>query len=1626
MAALGDLMRREFDAILLDGPEESGKTTTLAQFALAHDIRSLCLFLRPVTEFTYDPVRIRYDICNQISWHLYGKPYTGDEQPDGSHLRSLLRRLEQKSRADRRPYYFIVDGLADIPAQATGVRKAIIDALPLGAPAFRFLIAGSLESTGLSSYSRLNNRVQLITPIGLDEASRLFGTYLTATQTEEIYKTCNGNIGRLASVRRLLSSGVSAEDILGADPVHAHEIFDIEWNRIRRTDPGVEVVLQCVAHTPEIATLQVLAAQAKCDQEAIRSLVGSISCLKIDERNDKVTFVSETFRKYAVRQLRESERSTLGSAVEYLRSRGSLEEAFRTVPEYLERQGDINALVAYFDTQTLASALTNSKSIAFVLERLTRAARIAYDHERREAGARYIVQAAALREVLATRGDRPWVEAALDLYGESAALELASRAFTDEKRLHLLALIARKQRSRGVPLDAQRHDEISRLAEGIDWSQLRDQALKTATELLPVLPDVGLKILEKGLGREGDANALDAAIAGSFLRAALKRDAGSYRRELLERGFEKSQSQAYKGVLASMTGAASAETATELLRDLDRVPNTSERVALIRRWLALHRGHKDSLEIAGKLLDVVMNDSQYAPNASVFVEAVAAVSNMPVPASEAGRITQIVEAQLPQLKPISATVDFVRLLCELTVAKVVAGASDPGRYLFEDAVELKEHEDHASRAAGFAWMVSACLRIKGIMPAADDWGVLAHSESELSRAADLVISSTAEQRDALRSLIEPLAKERLAYLESLIERVNTVERRDELYEDLCLYLLKKTEFDRNQIQSVAKVRRIAARIVDLVTRYGIAESLITAVAGSIRNGGLSASYASDLMPELSVVAGLQERSLAFASMYRALGATERELPENKILLTLGEGVWNIIPDAADQISCAFLLASRLHSADPAMAKKYYENGARLAGTPPGRLARAGYAMRLIVMLYARALAAIERTNGATDADWERFWALARQLSSKGEYSLVAAFAALQVAKTKTEVASEIVEKHVKPPLRQFLLETSEAPTDADGYVVRAAPALWLHHSASIDEFLGSRSREARESALYAIAEHLIGGRIPGEPWNETGRRHKAMTFEVASEVVQVLGKVGADHSFALIIEHLATALKDKDVPARINSNQRTELLRQIRAMSERVLPESRYGIAHDGFLILVKARLLAIDGVRDHAGWEEILRQALSIPNAADRVFVLSELVELTPSGYNAIRDRAFNAATEQLKLLQLFEDRLDRAQVLAGRARDHYPVECRSILKEMIEESLAVERPGIERRRRQLLDLVYRMDPEAASSIASTTDADPIRARSRSELQNQVEDLKAADNIRDSKEDEEKNLPIVRLGQIAWSELGRLNATRATGRSAQANLDLLEAARDADLEDLYPIASYAIEATSARYERTNEGPEYLRAQLFAIAEACELAFTAAQVTNRPDTPPGGIEEVARHAMTSFVAAGGREDALAALSGWLATSKSTYVKICDPYFGPADLNLLEVIARVLPKADVYVLTSLKAAGFSSGRDVSDEFEKSWGRIPPQLRPSSCTVVATGIARSYLFGIHNRWLVLEDCGIDLGTSAGAIGADRSHILTYMDPRTRSKCELDVDEYLNMKQKFWKDERLVYRVFTLAND
>jgi hypothetical protein len=278
---------------------------------------------------------------------------------------------------------------------------------------------------------------------------------------------------------------------------------------------------------------------------------------------------------------------------------------------------------------------------------------------------------------------------------------------------------------------------------------------------------------------------------------------------------------------------------------------------------------------------------------------------------------------------------------------------------------------------------------------------------------------------------------------------------------------------------------------------------------------------------------------------------------------------------------------------------------------------------------------------------------------------------------------------------------------------------------------------------------------------------------------------------------------------------------------------------------------------------------------------------------------------------------------------------------------------------------------------------------------------------------------------QAAWRLLGRLNAGRIANRKQEEMRDYLEIASSMPFSDAYPILSWVIGNAVSRFADTDQANSILRPMFEATLLSSQIASRFGDQNSRilRDTLVRG-KGTKSHGEVAVIRAGERELALSRLRLWIEQKVEGYLLICDPFFGPGDLEAMKLILEVKPGTKVRVLTSAK---HQMQEGVAQPYQESyisyWRTRISDQDPPDTEIVIVGTQTSRDSPIHDRWWLTRAAGLRMGTSFGSLGVGKDSELSEISPDSVPSYEANVNRYIQRETREYNGERLSYTTFTL---
>ena len=1607
------------DAVCVEAQSGHGKTTLLLEFASTAVSPCFCAFLKPNSRLSYDPVLVRSDLANQAFWYLRGTRLPHDREPTDGELRTLWSRCARRLLRERTAGYIIIDGLHHISSRERPVVSAILDLLPIGVRPFHFVFSGQPHGA-----HAIEERFPALKPFTVPtftshESDEYLQDVVPRREVRASYHAALGGIPiLLASVRRRLAMiGVESEEFDVPSTTDLRSLFEAEWNLVERMPESIKTALACLIAFCYPASTQSIANLCNLPVAEVEKGFSSLPFLTLSENANGWEFASETFGAFAEEKLsRKVREATERIAVTLLENPDS-DDSLTHLPLYLERTGNTATLLAWLNEGRLASILHKTRTTAGLDPTLRNAISVSHGASNDGALATYCLARSAVYQLAQTTGMEDEIRARSALGDVDGALAVANDAALLTHRVRLLAVCAHAlARTPGVAVQSLL-DEIRTIFATLEIGNLSsEEAIDLATDLYPIDPALALDLLKESTEGEVEDKTFEIAVARVSLSALQSRAAVESSGDGTKQASLPTDLIADRKLQRLLEASAvfyGEKTGQEVLEATDSIDDVTARLFIQRKWLAANPEAPGSLDVAERALRDAIAETDFVPTATFYRE-VATTFPYAVDAARRNGLIAIIEGQYLIFQSKGPTVDVVRIQLILARCGFQDGNLEATASRLDDAyLDVVEPIDELeTRIACLGWFVAELCDLDPEDALIRHTRVKALVIDEFNTTLDEVVADGADQLLIVEEALRALAPCRPSLAIEVCRKLNTIDRRNAAFsvvvKAMCHTARQKPD------------NALILDILDLMSVGKDKDGAIDAVVNRVHRGVGEAVELLDYGPRLlehiarcisSVTKVRALAALAIASEDDRASQERRECIHDA-LMEAYEGIDG--PGVRYRVACQLVKA--LRPGCPPLARRMLGHLQRVENRSAVS-ENVEQGMHFLCDLVARASYALASAGLLGSADIERVCTVFAQVHDG--YRKVSALSTLAFylwRERQSWCFSNVVNAHLWPSL--------DALSHRDRSTVHqswreAYPVVWLDDRDRARNAVRDFPAEAKNACTSAIIYALLNQQPYGEPFEDSATTRLSFSYSDVQTLLQLCEETDEDNLILVVFERIADSLSRQKGKAHISKDQRAEISRRMLELASWRLPV-RYRIEHSGYQVLCKAQALRIHEPNTLT-WAQVIAEGRSIDNAADRVFVLTQLAGCLRTNKGGRRDRLYGEAERLADGLKSIEDRYSRYFSIAEVASEKDKALASKSLRKAFSSVVHVKGRRGTMQEHRLLDLAYRVDPELPMKFALLHDDDPAREEYRKRAKRQIAGYKLRSDIGDSRScldlSSQKDNPD--LAYAAWRAVGGLNSGRLIATDIVRLREMLVCASNYPLETSYPMYSWVITNIMMKYANTRDANRYIRELFDGIIRGVEFYFLAcggdAGLSEQRKWRESG-EETA-HVLIHH---GEREKAIGFIRDWIETSAGDWLTLVDPYFGPEDLEFFVMVLEIRPLMRIQVLTSRKH--HRSHKDgLQSVYSAAWRALCDQS-PPEVEIMVVGTEGSGAAPFHDRWILSAEVGLRLGTSLTSFGLRDSEI-SVLDSGEVGRIESTVGRYLSKKEKEVEGERIRYESFDL---
>ncbi len=1596
----------ETPIVFLEGEEGLGATTTLAQFAFQIPEKTFSLFIKPASRITYTIEYLRLVLAEQFSVYLDGEPLKKDVISPQEY-NTLLYRLRRRANK-KNPVFFVIDGLHKIPPEENAVAAIFKEVLPIGLDDIKFLITGEQSKLDKFLGGTQSKYFQQLRFSYSESASFLESAGITEEQqARTIHALCDGVPGKLASVRRLLLSGTTLNEILSSDPGKYLSFIKLEFTPVDTLSTEAQSLLAIVTFSNrKLYKDELLKIGKMKNEDPFAELLQTCRFLSVASVDSAIEFASDGHRRFASTTLAPSKNFALSSQVEYLLGNPSSDAALTYLPNYYQQLDQTQELIRLLSSDHFTQLLELTESLGSLRSRAELGIKSAISLRQATDVFAFSIKRSIFASIANAEGSNSHIRALVALGDHQRALSIAYKSIANEERLAFLSAYAKQRKETTNTVDEEILNYIRDTAKKIDFAALGEVAIDLASEIVHVDPDLAMSIVDTALQGEPDPIYRDEAIARLSIESILSKK-NAHASSIFQNNKKGISDEKLQVFISSMLALVSVYSSDEIIRICNSL-EPHRQLLFLGYWMQQHAHDVAAIDVAEHGLNLMINNAVYAPKMRDLAALAVALPHSKDP-ERVRKLVDRFDSQRGIIKDSSASVDSVLLQMTLAHAESKFDLEICATRIIDCYYDLSSIEDNDTKLEALARLFHSLYEIdvSGELEAAHGFKSLLKTDT-LNLLKD-VLTHSAEHFLISKPVIASFAIVDFNAALEVAASLNTQSRRDDAYAEIIRAIHSApitSESVDNVITSLRKIDADGSRdraftnfLQNLATRKSkLGEQLVIELEAVINEITSIAPRARCLVAALKIRANSDQ-----AANPNIIAALKSQIP--------------LMDSTYDKASVAFDACSIIATSELSSAKEFYETGFEEYST--GELNSQSFTQILVycLTLTSRALGGAMRAKCFDDQMLPRFVRVAELIPSLfARIDVLSDLCTRAWLADRGDISKTLADTII--PLVDEAMRTN--PRLGEAIITTALPGIYCNRAQIALAYI-KRLSETQSDLAISRTLNLLTTKCPqSDPDSEERLEKVAFTYAEALDACALIDIINTDHTLYFAIKQIANVISSKTNTLQFTTNQKADIAAKLEATYRKKLPDSR-NITHDGYVILCDASMVLIRGSVDQKPWNDLVERASNLTNLADKGFVYAEIASILPRKFSGLSIELQKRASNEFALVPSTIDKINRLIGLSDAAKRSGIALAKQWLKAAMTMTLSTNNnEHASRSRRRIIDVAEKIDPEFADELSELIDRDPAREHAKAEVSDRLKMLAVKKKLSNTKDAcEISTAELQHLPEAAWKNVTGLIAGRVETKSPELLIAYLHKASLLSLSHAFPVLSWFIENSVRKYTLSRGGSqiEPLCETLLLTTELAANVMLKVAASNKTK-PFSFTESASDQAMLGIT---NRLEALRFIGQWMEDCSGEII-LCDPFFGAEerDLEFLRLVLSNCPECEVSILTSKKHL-IEKNINTDELFYAQW-REQSDQDPPATRIVGASLADSTKSVIHDRWLICGNRGLRLGTSFNGIGTGKLSEISRLN-------DSEIIVTMAELKKFLANERLVsgtkvsYLTFTI---
>ncbi len=1616
MSQIDDALSDNIRIIFIEGEEDSGKTTLVAQFVKKNINSTVSVFFNQLNNLDYKVDYFCTNVVLQIS-HLLKETVEDDDISliSTEQYRQKLFQYRKTLRRGRNHLNIVIDGLEQKVMQDPQFIRELFTILHFGEDSFRFIISGSYKEFASAFNQIQNQETKSITLSGFSDTEVI--KYLAIpdpvqSQMLDLYKVTKGYPGRLKTLKRLIAKDGYSLDKISKSTTY-NTWLQLDCNSIDLENPKYNVVTSLLTLTEHSFSIDDISKICLIDKELVEEIVNSSPIFENNQRI--VDIASPAHKRFLSGILRTNKQKVDDLLIEFYSTNESL-NALLDLPRLYSNKREWDKVIELLNEQYLNNVLEQTGSLKFVNDSLALGVKASENLNKHSDLLRYSIQGSLVNELDNYLFWESEVEARISIQDFVGAISLAESAIILVDRLKLLALIARRQKEFNDKVDEVLINLIQDLYNSIDLSTAGDKIYDIVAHLIYALPNLAIDMIEKSSGGVSDSNINDWVIAKLSIAAIDSDIKDGVRAENTKRtqAIQNLNNPSVKKINRAISFLVGNYTSEKVLEEAGKISDSVEKLRLLRLWLRNNKNHTTHVE---NVIDAALNELVASSSeTSITIE-----------------VLEELSSQLPYVKN-----EETKKALFYRFKNIEGGLSELGlvksKYIYK--LNMFHVEFYIYRSNSINTINQIIKEIENI----DDILIKLESYSEVfaklsilkpsifkdkidfvyARILELTKSlyfTTAIQYDISEHFLRTIGKQNPRLALKIIKQMNSVSRRDKARTlVLSAYLSNNLKYVRidiiKEIESALEEKSAQYALwLDTLERFSEASSLPATIVVQLM-------YFYNKTSQLTT---LDDRIMGLLLSYKIVH--KNTVWKEKLSAKIGNQIytcWKGLESDWERIDQGFSLCYELSKFDSVLSKKLFTESEQIKSTSWLDSKAVAYTYLNSIKLILRAFYCLMITGLNTSDDYQILEDLIARVPSEIEkLGLWTELGFFALGASQEEISKKITDEHIIPLVHGLAAKRLDlSPT------LSSLTLIYLFNSQLGIRYINQLGNEEKEMVYCGVCKYYITKQNPYDVYDSKINRYPS-SFSDLTSAIDVLQQVKQDNNIYFYIDHICNAIRKSDKD--ISPPQVATLIIDLQKVIDQNLPDKR-NIQHDGFKILAELKLTKTSKYSNftQSFWQTLLKKIEMVPNLSDAIFVKAIFLEDFPfeklQTINNEKRALFDSIINDLEKLPVHYEFVQRVIDITDSMYSFDPKAWKKCVDKAFNISASLkDGSDIYLSQRSIIDSMYRLDPNHAKELIKQLDNQNQQKKINKFLLSHYQTLEIANKIKNNKTLEQKEKENSEtIVQSVYMTLKGLNSDRIQPKRVAEVASYLPLGNKLPLHEVFPIFVYYLSNCAKMYRSAKDDniknlhKENFR-ELVTATNLIQLLSHKKKNTEKSYRKFFIDEEFVTN---KPIKPRSREDAFNFIKNWLHDETEEFLIIADAYFGKEDLEILKLVKQANINLDVDILGS-KDGSLDNCETI---YKQYWKKISDEDPPFVNVTFCRTNNNSYPF--HDRWIITKNGGLRLGTSINSLGISRESEISVMKPNDALKIrEQTLNEFITRRKREINNERLNYNGFTM---